>query len=292
MGRKRASPNDNPATPPPNTPPAPPDPPALPAGYRAWRDLHIGATATRAMLVLAETVATEEPGYAAQTEADTPMPDGMVAPRVGGGIGYVVRRRPDPVEAGPRCRVIESELRRIYSCALREAEQTSLAGAQAEQRLRALLQTTIAIMLWWRDAPQLSDEQRRQRERVGQSNTAPISDYLNEHTGQMWEAWAAVESIAILLEQTAPHTVPTDPRPALTKEEHRILWELHKTDPVSATLSDLEGRTPYTRKSCGTYVKSLKAHGLVKSNRSRKGVNITPAGETLLESTPPPKDNR
>jgi hypothetical protein len=95
----------------------------------------------------------------------------------------------------------ERELNDLFAAALGQAGRTGFPITEVERRLRNLQTHTVAIMLWPRDAPPLSDDARRELEASGGWSGGPVSDYLRKHTRRMMDAWREVGSLALCIER-------------------------------------------------------------------------------------------
>jgi hypothetical protein len=100
----------------------------------------------------------------------------------------------------------EAEVNRLYAAALNEADRTGFAIVDVERRLRALKNETIAVLLWPRDAPELTEQERQLRLASGGWSGGPVGDYLRDHGRRMYAAWMDVESLALRIEAPAATT--------------------------------------------------------------------------------------
>jgi hypothetical protein len=102
----------------------------------------------------------------------------------------------------------EAELKGLYAAALAEADRSGFTVLEVERRLRALQREVVALLLWPRDAPELSEDERRSRIATGCWSGGPVGDYLSTHSSRMFDAWQEVESLALRIEATAAPAPP------------------------------------------------------------------------------------
>jgi hypothetical protein len=102
----------------------------------------------------------------------------------------------------------EAELNRLYAAALAEADRTGFPIPEVERRLRALQREVVALLLWPRDAPELSEEERKSRTADGCWSGGPVGDYLSRNSNRMFDAWQEVESLALRVEAPARPASP------------------------------------------------------------------------------------
>jgi hypothetical protein len=101
-------------------------------------------------------------------------------------------RRDDPTEWALHMQVRWNEVTNVYFAAIQAADRTGLSVKDVEQRLNALRQPVEAILLWQRDAPRLTTEDRQMIELSGVVND-PASDYFLRHYHRMVEAYREIE---------------------------------------------------------------------------------------------------
>jgi hypothetical protein len=134
-------------------------------------------------------------------------------------------RRQDHHERGRRANGLEAELQALTDATLLAAGRTGFSVEEVERRVNALAEPIRAILLWQRDAPVTSPEERAMMEASGVWED-PAAVYLSNHHRRMMGAWNSVHTLAIRADgekvppQNTPPELPAAP-PKLSRPESR-----------------------------------------------------------------------
>ena len=118
------------------------------------------------------------------------------------------KRREDRGDWGPRVQAREIELRAAVEACLRAADATGLGAGEVERLVSGLADAIRGILLWQRDAPCPSEDDRRRMEWSGFQHD-PAGDYLSDHRARLGQVWESVANLAALADRWPARFGPT-----------------------------------------------------------------------------------